>query len=75
MQPDILKEIDSLQQEINSYGLLDANFLQQIKQHYKIELTFSSNALEGNALTEAETKVVLEDGRETQKDYLRLFLK
>lgn len=36
--------------------------LKSLKSYYKIGLTFSSNALEGNSLTESETKVVIEDG-------------
>src|ERR1700722_14253924 len=62
MQDDIFKEIDALQQEINSYRPLSSDFLKQIKEYYKIGLTFSSNALEGNTLTESETKIVLEEG-------------
>jgi len=62
MQLDIFKEIDSLQKEIDSYRPLNPDFLKQIKEYYKIGLTFSSNALEGNTLTESETKIVLEEG-------------
>ncbi len=62
MKTDIFKEIDSLQKEIDSNGSLSADFLKQIKEYYKIALTFSSNALEGNTLTESETKIVLEEG-------------
>jgi Fic family protein len=62
METDIFKEIDALQREINSYRPLGDDFLQQIKKYYKIGLTFSSNALEGNTLTESETKIVLEEG-------------
>jgi len=62
MQPNIFKEIDSIQEEINSYRPLSPDFLRQIKEYYKIGLTFSSNALEGNTLTESETKIVLEEG-------------
>jgi Fic family protein len=36
--------------------------LQSLRDYYRIALTFSSNALEGNSLTESETKVVIEDG-------------
>ena len=36
--------------------------LHQIEDFYKIGLTYSSNALEGNSLTESETKVLIEDG-------------
>ncbi len=40
----------------------EGELLSQIKQYYKIGLTWSSNAIEGNTLTISETKVVLEDG-------------
>lgn len=36
--------------------------LTQIRQYYRIGLTWTSNAIEGNTLTESETKVLLEDG-------------
>ena len=35
--------------------------LGQIQDYYRVELTWMSNALEGNSLTESETKVLLED--------------
>ena len=60
--PQILKKIDSLQARINEHRPLDAHMRQQVKQYFRIGLTFSSNAIEGNSLTETETKVILEDG-------------
>ncbi|MDO8663134.1 MAG: Fic family protein [Candidatus Omnitrophota bacterium] len=59
---EILSEIDRLQEEINSFRPLAPNTLKQLKEYYRVGLTYSSNALEGNSLTETETKVVLEDG-------------
>lgn len=59
---NILQEIDELQKEINLHRPLSTNTLRQLKEYYRIGLTYSSNALEGNSLTESETKVVLEDG-------------
>lgn len=58
----IFQEIDALQEEINSYRPLDRDLLKQIREYYRIGLTYTSNALEGNTLTESETKVVLEEG-------------
>jgi len=58
----ILEEVDNLQKEINKYRPLSRHMLKQIKEYYRIGLTYSSNALEGNSLTETETKIVLEDG-------------
>ncbi len=56
------KEVNQLQQEINSRRPLSKHALKQLKEYYRIGLTWSSNAMEGNSLTETETKVVLEDG-------------
>src|ERR1035437_570026 len=41
---------------------LPSETLKSLKEYYRIGLTYSSNALEGNSLTESETKVVIEDG-------------
>ena len=60
--PNRLPDIDKLQSQIRHHRPLDAYELQQFKEYYRIGLTYSSNALEGNSLTESETKVVLEDG-------------
>lgn len=59
---DILTEIDKLQKEINRHRPLDKALLSQIKEYYRIGLTYTSNALEGNSLTETETKIILEEG-------------
>ncbi len=58
----LLKEIDGLQKEINSFRPLPPETLKQLKVYYRVGLTYTSNALEGNSLTETETKVILEDG-------------
>jgi len=57
-----MKEIDSLKAEISGFRPLDPHLAQQIRNYYRVGLTYSSNAIEGNTLTETETKVVLEDG-------------
>lgn len=57
-----LQRIDTLQREIDSFRPLEPSELSQLRQYYKIGLTYTSNALEGNSLTETETKVVIEDG-------------
>jgi Fic family protein len=57
-----LSDIDILQEKIRAHRPLSVHELRQIKEYYRIGLTYSSNALEGNSLTESETKVVIEDG-------------
>ena len=59
---EILKEIDKLQKEINSFRPLPNDVLKQLQEYYRVGLTYTSNAIEGNSLTETETKIILEDG-------------
>ncbi|OGS18244.1 MAG: cell filamentation protein Fic [Elusimicrobia bacterium RIFOXYA2_FULL_50_26] len=57
-----IKEIDEQQKRINAYRPLSKEALKQLKEYYRIGLTYSSNAIEGNSLTETETKIVIEEG-------------
>jgi Fic family protein len=57
-----MKKVDVLQKEVGSHRPLPRNALAQLKEYYRIGLTYASNALEGNSLTETETKIVLEEG-------------
>ncbi len=57
-----LLQCENNQQQLWSYRPLSPETLQSLKEYYRIGTTFTSNALEGNSLTESETKVVIEDG-------------
>ena len=57
-----IKDIDILQQEINRYRPLNKLQVKQLKEYYRIGFTYSSNALEGNSLTETETRIVIGEG-------------
>jgi Fic family protein len=59
---ELLNRIDKLKAELDGFRPFEGNLLKQIRDYYKIGLTYTSNALEGNSLTESETKVLLEDG-------------
>ena len=59
---DVLKKIDSIKTKIDAYRPMDSHTVKQLREFYRIGMTYSSNALEGNSLTETETKVVIEDG-------------
>lgn len=62
MYQNCFAQNDEYKEKINSLRPLSIDALKQLKEYYKIGLTYSSNALEGNTLTLVETKVVLEDG-------------
>jgi len=59
---ELLIKIDELQKRIDEHRPLSRESVLSLKEYYKIGLTWSSNAMEGNTLTESETKVVIEDG-------------
>lgn len=56
------KKIDAYKKAIDEQRPFEGKLLHEIKNYYRIGLTWSSNALEGNTLTESETKILLEDG-------------
>mgnify|MGYP001202677129 CR=1 FL=1 len=55
-------ECEANKARIDAYRPLPPETLKSLRDYYRIGLTYSSNALEGNSLTEAETKIVIEDG-------------
>lgn len=59
---DILDRVELNQRLLNAKRPFDEPLLGELRRYYRIGLTWSSNGLEGNSLTESETKVLLEDG-------------
>ncbi len=62
MLQHLLSQIDALQAQIIARRPLTSAEAASLRNYYRIGLTWSSNAIEGNTLNESETKVVLEDG-------------
>jgi len=58
---DLLNEIDQRAKRIKKIWSVEA-YLHQINQFFKIETTYSSNAIKGNTYTLEDTKTILEDG-------------
>ncbi len=59
---DILEIIEQKKQELDALRPFQGEALQNLEQWYDVELTYTSNALEGNTLTRSETAIVLEKG-------------
>lgn len=55
-------QIDRLKAEMDELRPLPAEELRQLREYFKIGLTYSSNALEGNSLDLVETRIVIEEG-------------
>ncbi len=58
----MFEKIDKYKAAIDVLRPFEGEVLEQLKAYYRVGLTWSSNALEGNTLTISETKVLLEDG-------------
>lgn len=59
---DILQELDRLKAQLDTLRPLDPDLLENLRELYTVRLTYNSNAIEGNTLTESETQIVLEKG-------------
>lgn len=59
---DIYKTVDMYNNTIKKQRPFEGRMLEEIKKYYRVSSTWASNALEGNTLTESETKIILEDG-------------
>lgn len=58
----LLEKIDTYANAIRAHRPLSEAEIKELDAYYRIGMTYSSNALEGNSLTLSETKVLLEDG-------------
>jgi Fic family protein len=58
----LLKRIDHKYQMIQDSRPLSPQLVQKLKQQFSFEMTYNSNAIEGNKLTLKETYLVINDG-------------
>ncbi|SEA04151.1 Fic family protein [Prevotella sp. tc2-28] len=58
----LLHTAEQLRDRVIAMRPLPEETLKSLRDYYRIGLTYTSNAIEGNSLTESETKVVIEDG-------------
>lgn len=58
----MFQSIDDKKAILDSKRPLSKEALDNLKRYFDVELTYNSNAIEGNTLTITETKVILEDG-------------
>ncbi|MDR2568877.1 MAG: Fic family protein [Oscillospiraceae bacterium] len=58
----IYERLDANKAAIDRIRPFEGEYLRQLREYYRIGLTWTSNAIEGNSLTEMETKILLEDG-------------
>ncbi len=58
----VKKRIDEKLKRLNKFRPLPVSVIKKLKEQFKIELTYNSNAIEGNSLTLKETYLVINEG-------------
>jgi Fic family protein len=59
---DKLKQLTEKKQRLDKYRPLPPELVKNLEDWFRIELTYTSNAIEGNTLTRQETALVVEKG-------------
>ena len=58
----LISEIEQKKAQLDRLRPLSSAALAQLQKHYDVDLTYTSNAIEGNTLTLRETAEVIEHG-------------
>lgn len=59
---DKLKSLTAKQQRLDAFRPLPPELVRNLEEWFDVELTYTSNAIEGSTLTRAETSLVIEKG-------------
>lgn len=63
---DILQNLQAKKQHLDTYRPFPQEVVKNLEEWFRIELTYTSNAIEGNTLTRQETALVVEEGLAVQ---------
>lgn len=63
---EILQKLQLKKQRLDAYKPLQQELIANLDEWFRIELTYTSNAIEGNTLTRQETAMVVEEGLTVQ---------
>lgn len=59
---NLLKKLDQKKEKLKSFQLFNEDIQKNMEEWFKVELTYTSNAIEGNTLTRQETALVIDKG-------------
>lgn len=62
LDPRIQQRLDQKLKQLNQWRPLNASHVKKLREQLEIEMTYNSNAIEGNSLTLRETYLVLHEG-------------
>ncbi len=59
---NILNKLDTKKKQLEKYKPFPREIIKNLEEWFRVELTYTSNAIEGNTLTRQETALVVEEG-------------
>ena len=59
---DLIKRLSEKKKKLDGFRPLSPDLVKNLNDWFKVELTYTSNAIEGNTLTRSETALVVEKG-------------
>jgi Fic family protein len=62
LSKDLKKRLESKLKKLNSLRPLPPSAMEKLREKFEVEMTYNSNAIEGNSLTEKETFWVIKEG-------------
>lgn len=62
LAPEILARLDEKLGRLNSFRPLPSAIVRKLREQFELEMTYNSNAIEGNSLTLKETFLVVSEG-------------
>jgi len=68
---DLLKQLTIKKQKLDAFRPLPKELVKNLNEWFKVELTYTSNAIEGNTLSRIETALVVEKGITVEGKTLR----
>ncbi len=66
-----IRQLTTKKQQLDTFRPLPSELVKNLDEWFRVELTFTSNAIEGNTLTRAETALVIEKGLTVQGKSLK----
>ena len=62
ISPQVLNRLDEKLSRLNSFRPLPQTVVRKLREQFELEMTYNSNAIEGNSLTLKETFLVINEG-------------
>ncbi len=74
MDPRLFRRISEKKQKLDAYRPLNPDTVRRLHEDFRVRFTYNSNAIEGNTLSLAETRMIIQDGLTVEGHTIRELL-